>query len=79
MQMIKQIYGFNTITDETIRPVQLKYCVEANWPDFIIGPGFIDHVLHHQKIYDYLLKTNLESNVQQNKDDVAIEALADIF
>lgn len=75
VQRATKLGGFNTITDESIFPVELRYCVNADWLDFIIDFGPIVDVLHYDGIHDVQLNINFESKEQEDEDGVTIKAL----
>lgn len=77
MQIACRRAGRNTITDEPTGPVQLKFCVAADWLDSNIDLGLIDDFLHNQELHDDQLKDYLELKVQENRDNVTVEALND--
>lgn len=47
------------VTDESIIPAQIKYCVDGNGLDSITDLGFIDDVLDCDELYDDQPKTCL--------------------
>lgn len=78
MQRPRQLTALNLIMVESISSVQIKFCVDTDWLDFIIDRGFIDDFLYYVDLYDGRVRLFLESVIQENKDDETIEAVDEI-
>lgn len=78
MQEGKQLIGLDSITNESIRSVQLEYPIGAYWLNYPIGLRFYKDVLFYHELRDDQLKTGLGWTLQENEYHVTVKAL-DVF
>lgn len=73
-QRVRQVLGADVTTTEAATTVQLKYCVDAEWKEFIIALGFITDVASYKELRDHVLRTYFEGNFKDRKEAIIIEA-----
>lgn len=74
----KQLTAASTITTEAISPVNLKFCVDAEWIDSLIALGFIESISTVEELTDALLRDYLNGEAQESKEVMNLHSLDDI-
>lgn len=71
----RQLVGPDTVFTEAVTPVQLKFCVDAEWIESLIELGFIDGVSLYDDLSKQVLRDYLEKKSEESKNATTIDAL----
>lgn len=61
------------------KPVQLKFCVGSEWPEFVIDLNIISKVIDYDALRDKNLYAYLKSKAKLSNDVLRIDMLDEIF
>lgn len=77
-QRAKQLVGDNFVTSEVVTPVNLKFCVDAEWLESMIELDFIEDVDSYDGLSDGILRAYLEKKAETAKDVITMSVLDEI-
>lgn len=67
-----------SVTTEAMEPVDLKFCVDAQYLPTVITLGFIPEATAYQDLDGKILRAYLDGEVKESKEIIIIDYLDDI-
>lgn len=67
--------GESTVTNESVRSVNLKFCVDGDFIESSITLGFIDAGTDYNSLTDEQVRKFLDDSCQESKDSMTLESL----
>lgn len=78
VERAKQLTLSNSISTEAIKPVNLKFCVNAEWIESLIALSFIGGVTDYKDLEDNTLREYLEKESEESKEVINLDTLDEI-
>lgn len=74
----KQLAAKDVVSTEVARPVNLKFCVDAEWIESLIALDFLDDVTTYEELSDTRLRAYLDDKAVESKEVVTLDVLDDL-
>ena len=71
----QQITRSEMVTTESVRPINLKYCVDPEYLESAISLGFLQGVEDYDSLSDETLREYLDHKAKQSKHTTTLESL----
>lgn len=65
----------NGSSTEAVRPVNLKFCVDADWLESAVTLGFINDAESVDEVTDSILREYLDTKAEASKDTVTVDSI----